>query len=104
MDLGLQGRVYVVTGASKGLGRASATALAADGARLVICSRDRDALGKLAQELGGREQIMAVPGDLSDPETAGQLVAAAMGRWDRVDGALLPARRALRTVGRGRAP
>jgi 3-oxoacyl-[acyl-carrier protein] reductase len=89
MDLGLQGRVYVVTGASKGLGRASATALAADGARLVICSRDGDALAKLAKELGGSEQIMAVPGDLGDPETAGQLVAAAMGRWDRVDGALI---------------
>ncbi|MGZ4593474.1 MAG: SDR family oxidoreductase [Actinomycetes bacterium] len=89
MDLGLSGRVYVVTGASRGLGRASAVALAAEGARLVVCSRDEEALTSLAQELGGSEQVLAVPGDLADPETAGQLVGAAKGRWDRVDGALI---------------
>lgn len=89
MDLGLKDRVYVVTGASRGLGRASAAALAADGARLVLCSRDEEALISLVPELGGKEQVMAVQGDLGDPETAGRLVAAAMGRWDRIDGALV---------------
>jgi 3-oxoacyl-[acyl-carrier protein] reductase len=89
MDLGLSGRVYVVTGASRGLGRASAAALAADGARVVLCSRNEDVLNSLVSELGGRQQVLAVPGDLGDPETAGRLVAAAMGRWDRVDGALI---------------
>jgi 3-oxoacyl-[acyl-carrier protein] reductase len=89
MDLGLSGRVYVVTGASKGLGRASAIALAAEGAKLVLCSRDEQALGEVAKELGGHENAMAVPGDLSQSDTAGRLVAAAKGRWDRLDGALI---------------
>ena len=44
MDLGLQDRVYVVTGASRGLGLATATALVADGARVLMCARDEAAL------------------------------------------------------------
>jgi 3-oxoacyl-[acyl-carrier protein] reductase len=89
MDLGLSGRVYVVTGASKGLGRASALALAAEGAKLVLCSRDEDALNAVAQEVGGHDNAIAVAGDLSQGDTAGRLVAAANGRWDRLDGALI---------------
>jgi 3-oxoacyl-[acyl-carrier protein] reductase len=89
MDLGLRDRVYVVTGASRGLGRASAIALAAEGAKLVLCSRDEESLNAVAQELGGHENAIAVAGDLSQEETAGRLVAAANGRWDRLDGALI---------------
>jgi 3-oxoacyl-[acyl-carrier protein] reductase len=87
MDLGLQDRVYVVTGASKGLGRAGAEALAAEGARVVLCSRDEEALGALAAGLG--EQALVVPGDIGEPGTAERLVASAMGRWGRLDGALI---------------
>ena len=89
MDLGLRDRVYVVTGASRGLGRASAIALAAEGAKLVLCSRDEESLNAVAQELGGHENAIAVAGDLSQEDTAGRLVAAANGRWDRLDGALI---------------
>jgi 3-oxoacyl-[acyl-carrier protein] reductase len=89
MDLGLRDRVYVVTGASRGLGRASAIALAAEGARLVLCSRDEESLNAVAQELGGHEIAMPVAGDLSQEDTAGRLVAAANARWDRLDGALI---------------
>jgi 3-oxoacyl-[acyl-carrier protein] reductase len=89
MDLGLKDRVYVVTGASRGLGRASARALAAEGAKLVLCSRDEDSLNLVAQELGGHDNAIAVAGDLSQADTAGRLVAAASGRWDRLDGALI---------------
>jgi 3-oxoacyl-[acyl-carrier protein] reductase len=89
MDLGLRDRVYVVTGASRGLGRASAVALAAEGAKLVLCSRDEESLNAVAQELGGHENAIAVAGDLSQEDTAGRLVAAASGRWDRLDGALI---------------
>jgi 3-oxoacyl-[acyl-carrier protein] reductase len=89
MDLGLRDQVYVVTGASRGLGRASAIALAAEGAKLVLCSRDEESLNAVAQELGGHENAIAVAGDLSQEDTAGRLVAAANGRWDRLDGALI---------------
>jgi 3-oxoacyl-[acyl-carrier protein] reductase len=89
MDLGLHDRVYVVTGASRGLGRASARALAAEGAKLVLCSRDEESLNAVAQELGGHENAIAVVGDLSEGDTAGRLVAAGSGRWDRLDGALI---------------
>ena len=89
MDLGLRDRVYVVTGASRGLGRASALALAAEGAKLVLCSRDEESLNAVAQELGGHDNAIAVAGDLSQGDTAGRLVAAAKGRWDRLDGALI---------------
>jgi 3-oxoacyl-[acyl-carrier protein] reductase len=89
MDLGLKDRVYVVTGASRGLGRASARALAAEGAKLVLCSRDEESLNLVAQELGGHDNAIAVAGDLSQADTAGRLVAAASGRWDRLDGALI---------------
>jgi 3-oxoacyl-[acyl-carrier protein] reductase len=91
MDLGLTDRVYVVTGASRGLGRASAHALAADGAKVVLCSRDEAGLAALADELGGADHALALPGDLSDEATAPRLVAAAVGRWGRIDGALISA-------------
>jgi 3-oxoacyl-[acyl-carrier protein] reductase len=90
MDLGLTDRVYVVTGASRGLGRATAEQLLGEGARLVLCSRDEAALaevGELAASLGG--EVLALPGDLSDPELPARLCAAAMARFGRLDGALI---------------
>lgn len=89
MDLGLQDRVYVVTGASRGLGLAGAQALVGDGARVVLCSRDAGVLGAVAESLGGAEHALAVAGDLGEAGTESRLVAAAMGRWGRLDGALI---------------
>lgn len=89
MDLGLQDRVFVVTGGSKGLGHAGADALVAEGARVVLCSRDGDALSAAAEALGGADHAIAMPGDLADPELGDRLAAAAIGRWGRLDGGLL---------------
>jgi 3-oxoacyl-[acyl-carrier protein] reductase len=89
MDLGLTDRVYIVTGASRGLGWAGAEQLAAEGARLVLCSRSEEQLEERARSLGGPERALAVPGDLADPGLPGRLVASANARYGRLDGALI---------------
>ena len=53
MDLGLQDRVFVVTGGSKGLGRAGADVLVAEGASVVLCSRNEEAVNAAAEAMGG---------------------------------------------------
>ena len=89
MDLGLTDRVYVVTGASRGLGRACATLLADEGARLVVASRDEAAITAAAAQMGAGDRVVALPADLADPDAAERLVAAAVGRFGRLDGALV---------------
>jgi 3-oxoacyl-[acyl-carrier protein] reductase len=89
VDLGLSDRVYVVTGASGGLGRACAEQLAAEGARLVLGGGDEDALRSAAAGLGGSDRALPVAGDLADPGLETCLVAAAIARYGRLDGALV---------------
>lgn len=89
MDLGLTDRVYVVTGAARGLGRACAEQLVAEGARLVLTAADEDGLRSVATALGGPERAIAVAGDLSEPGLETCLVAAAVARYGRLDGALV---------------
>ncbi|MGC4786050.1 SDR family oxidoreductase [Micromonospora zamorensis] len=89
MDLGLTDHVYVLTGASRGLGFATAQCLVADGARVVLSARDPDAVAAAAQQLGGPEHAVGLTADLADPETPEQLVAAAREHFGRIDGALI---------------
>jgi 3-oxoacyl-[acyl-carrier protein] reductase len=89
VDLGLSDRVYVVTGAARGLGRACAEQLAAEGARLVLGGGEEDALRATAASLGGSERALPIPGDLADPGLETCLVAAAIARYGRLDGALV---------------
>ncbi|MEU4475784.1 SDR family oxidoreductase [Micromonospora sp. NPDC023888] len=89
MDLGLTDRVYVLTGASRGLGYATAQCLVADGARVVLSARDPDAVAAAAERLGGPGHAVGLTADLADPETPGQLVAAAQEHFGRLDGALI---------------
>lgn len=89
MDLGLEGRVYLVTGGSSGLGLATARQLLGEGAKVVLCGRDGPRLEAAVTELDAREAVMAIPGDLADPSTAGRLVASANGRFGRLDGAVV---------------
>ena len=87
MDLGLGGRGYLLTGASRGLGFAAARALADDGARVLISSRNADSLDAAVSSLG--TAASGVPADLADPEAADRLVTEARARLGRVDGALI---------------
>lgn len=79
MDLGLEGKVALVTAASKGLGRGVAQALAAEGMKLVICARDPDQLEATASKLPG--EVLAIPADVTDPTTPLLLVQAAVERF-----------------------
>ena len=85
MDLGVTGRVALVTAASKGLGRASAVALAQEGAKVVICARGAEALADAEAELGSYTEALAVPADVTDPAAPARLVAATVERFGRLD-------------------
>jgi 3-oxoacyl-[acyl-carrier protein] reductase len=89
MDLGLQDRVYVLTGASRGLGYATAEALVADGARVVISARDAERVEAAASALGGAGRVIGITADLGDPAAAQRLVDTATGEFGRLDGALI---------------
>ncbi|MGC4764039.1 SDR family oxidoreductase [Micromonospora sp. DT46] len=89
MDLGLTDRVYVLTGASRGLGFATAQCLVADGARVVLSARDADAVAAAAHRLGGPERAVGLTADLADAQTPERLVAAAREHFGRLDGALV---------------
>ncbi|MFE1958290.1 SDR family oxidoreductase [Streptomyces sp. NPDC059479] len=87
MDLGLKDRVYVVTGASRGLGRAAAEALAADGAKVVVSGRDEKSVAKTAAAIGPGAYGLA--GDNADPAVAERLIGAARREFGGFDGILI---------------
>ena len=87
MDLMLKGKVAIVGGASKGLGRACAQSLAEEGVNLTICSRSQADLDKAAQEIHTATgvDVLAYPGDLDKHDTINGLVAATVQRFGRLD-------------------
>ncbi|MEG8280102.1 SDR family oxidoreductase [Streptomyces sp. AHA2] len=87
MDLGLKDRVYVVTGATRGLGHASARELVADGARVVVSGRDEENVAQAAAALGPDAVGVAV--DNADPQAAERLIGAAREHFGRFDGVLI---------------
>ncbi|MFI7316685.1 SDR family oxidoreductase [Streptomyces venezuelae] len=87
MDLGLENRVYVVTGATRGLGNATARELVADGAKVVVTGRQQKTVDEAAAELG--ENAVGVVADNADPDSAASLVAAAREHFGRFDGVLI---------------
>ncbi|HET7487174.1 MAG TPA: SDR family oxidoreductase [Acidimicrobiales bacterium] len=86
MNLGLEGRVALVTASSKGLGRATAEALAAEGARVAICARGEDALREAEKRLGeSGADVLALVDDVTEPAAPARLVAATVERFGRLD-------------------
>jgi 3-oxoacyl-[acyl-carrier protein] reductase len=84
MDLGLQGRAVIVTGASRGIGRATTRALTDEGASVLAIGRDRDALEATAQECNGRVETLSL--DVTDPSAGEKAVEACRRAFDRLDG------------------
>ena len=86
LDLGLQGKVAIVTGASMGIGKAIAATMAAEGANVVITARGVEQLSAAAREIersGGG--VLPVALDVNDPDTAPTLIQAALQKFARLD-------------------
>ncbi len=87
MDLELKDRVFIVTGGARGLGRATADCLVAEGARVVLSGRTQESLDAAVAELGGN--AVGLVADNADPETPARLIAAARDSFGRLDGAVI---------------
>jgi NAD(P)-dependent dehydrogenase (short-subunit alcohol dehydrogenase family) len=83
MNLQLQNKVAIVTGGSRGIGRAIAHTLAEEGMRLVVVARSRAQLDELASPLGDGCLVQAV--DLTNPDAPPTIVAETMARYGRID-------------------
>ncbi|HYL80413.1 MAG TPA: SDR family oxidoreductase [Candidatus Acidoferrum sp.] len=87
MDLGIAGRVAIVTGGSRGIGRAVAERLCREGASVALCARNGESLTQAQHALealkGGR--VLAVEADLTEPAAAERVVEATATAWGRVD-------------------
>ena len=87
MDLGLRGKVALVGASSKGLGKASALALAREGARVTICARTEADLAATAGEIRAQTgaEVLAVPADLASADGIHTVVLATAERFGGVD-------------------
>jgi 3-oxoacyl-[acyl-carrier protein] reductase len=87
VDLGLKGRVVIVTGASQGMGRAAAIAFAAEGAAVAICARNQKALEAAASEIQKipGAQVLAQTADVTDVAAIKRFVTDVAGKFGRID-------------------
>ena len=87
MELGLSGKAALVTGGSRGIGRAVAFGLAAEGARVLVCGRERAVLDEATREIGAKTggEIVGVSADLSRLDEVERVVATARDRLGRID-------------------
>ena len=85
MDLGLKDRVVIITGASRGIGRAAAAAVAAEGARLAVCSRNGDELrAAMGAEGIPDDRLLTQQADVGRPADVGALARATLERFGTV--------------------
>ena len=87
MDLGLRGRVALVTAASRGLGRAIAEELSAEGASLAICARDERQLDRARDEIAARTSlpVMSIKADVSNPRDVARVIERVLDGFQRID-------------------
>ncbi|MFN0263601.1 SDR family NAD(P)-dependent oxidoreductase [Tepidamorphus sp. 3E244] len=86
MDLGLTGKVAIVTGGSRGIGLATASRLAGEGASVTICGRDADALDAACEQLGLRGcPVLPFKADMADARDRQELVDAVLAEYGRID-------------------
>lgn len=86
MDLGLKGKVALVTGASQGIGKACALALAEDGCNLAVCARRREPLERAAEEIKAKGvEVLSVAADVTQTEDLKYFVSQAAQRFGRID-------------------
>ncbi|MBM3261838.1 MAG: SDR family oxidoreductase [candidate division Zixibacteria bacterium] len=86
MDLGLKDKVALVTGSSRGIGRAIALGLADEGCHVSLCARGEETLKQTAAEVGVKGvETLATPADVTRPEEVERVVAATLARWGRID-------------------
>src|SRR5881409_452192 len=87
VDLQLKDKVAIVGGASKGLGRACAEVLAAEGVKVAICSRTQADLEQAAQEIRDATDtdVLTFAGDLDHYDTIRDLIATTVARFGRLD-------------------
>ncbi len=85
MDLGLSGNACIVTGATRGIGRATARMLAEEGARVLLVARGEEELATAREEIGGGEQVDVLAADVTDADEGERIVAACEERFGAVD-------------------
>jgi 3-oxoacyl-[acyl-carrier protein] reductase len=86
LDLGLKGKVAIVTGASRGIGKCVAEAFAAEGASVAICARNMERLKETTTELqSAGAQVLSMALDVTDSQAVSQLIAEVMNKFGRID-------------------
>ena len=87
MDLGIKGKVAFVAAASRGLGRAVAEELAAEGAQLILCARNAETLRAVSRQIAGASgvEVLAVAADVSKPDDVARAVSEGLEKFGRID-------------------
>jgi 3-oxoacyl-[acyl-carrier protein] reductase len=85
MDLGLKDSVVFITGASRGIGRATAGLMVQEGCRVAITGRDEGNLRRAVEELGGEEHVLGIQGDMTRTEDIDRAVSETLERWGQID-------------------